>query len=127
MFAAGAGGKGGPERTKKVDYEGALKGASTSSRIALSYSFQMMEMMLINLHDHSLVFEAIKIASVNRFLLISAVDCRDRSQPPPSYYDEEDLQISDRMWGASASGYLRLAPDLRSFASLLISDLLPPS
>ncbi|BEJ17559.1 hypothetical protein CspHIS471_0609600 [Cutaneotrichosporon sp. HIS471] len=45
LFAAGAGGKGGIERTRKVDYEGALK-----------------------------VYQGCKLSGVKRFIMISAVD-----------------------------------------------------
>ena len=59
MFSAGAGGKGGAERTKKVDYEGALK-----------------------------VFDAIEAVQTKtpRFILVSAIDVRDRSKPAPAHY-----------------------------------------
>lgn len=58
-FSAGAGGKGGPERTKKVDYEGALK-----------------------------VFDAVELVKgpKPRLILVSAIDVRDRSAPVPSHY-----------------------------------------
>ena len=57
-FSAGAGGKGGPERTTKVDYEGALK-----------------------------VFDAIELVKGTkpRLILVSAIDVRDRSIAPPHY------------------------------------------
>lgn len=60
VFAAGAGGKEGPERTRAVDYEGALK-----------------------------VFQACQDAQVPRIVIISAVDVRDVSKPPPEWYNEE--------------------------------------
>ncbi len=59
VFSAGAGGKGGGERTKKVDYEGALK-----------------------------VFDAIEALGKEkkpRILLVSAVDIRDPNKIPPQY------------------------------------------
>jgi nucleoside-diphosphate-sugar epimerase len=58
VFSAGAGGKGGAERTKKVDYEGALK-----------------------------IFDAIELVENNRprLLLVSAVDVRSSSITPPWY------------------------------------------
>ncbi|BEI80664.1 hypothetical protein CcaverHIS002_0111930 [Cutaneotrichosporon cavernicola] len=71
LFAAGAGGKEGIERTRKVDYEGALK-----------------------------VFEGCKLAGVKRFIMISAVDVRDRSKPAPGHYTAESHSMSKRMWGA---------------------------
>lgn len=61
-------------------------------------------------HTHAVyvlpVFEAVKLANVKRFLLISAVDTRDRSGPLPAYYDEEDIKVSDKMWGKLASTLL---------------------
>ncbi|EPQ55983.1 NAD P-binding protein [Gloeophyllum trabeum ATCC 11539] len=71
-FSAGAGGKGGPERTKKVDYEGALK-----------------------------VFDAIEGVQGKkpRLILVSAVDVRD-PEKIPEWYNEEDLVVSKRVRGA---------------------------
>lgn len=61
MWSAGAGGKGGPERTKKVDYEGALK-----------------------------VFDAIEGVQGKkpRLILVSAVDVRDRTKLPSHYVSD---------------------------------------
>lgn len=58
-FSAGAGGKGGPDATKKVDYEGALK-----------------------------VFDAIEgvAGKKPRLVLVSAVDVRNPDGPVPSHY-----------------------------------------
>lgn len=73
LFAAGAGGKGGPERTKAVDEQGAIK-----------------------------VFDAIeqsgiaKSADFRRFLLVSAIDVRDKTKPPPSWYQQPDLERSEK-------------------------------
>ena len=57
-FSAGAGGKGGPERTRKVDYEGALK-----------------------------VFDAIELVrgSKPRLIMVSAIDIRDPDVIPAHY------------------------------------------
>lgn len=57
-FSAGAGGKGGPERTKKVDYEGAVK-----------------------------VFDAIEQVKGDkpRLILVSAIDIRDPNIVPAHY------------------------------------------
>jgi nucleoside-diphosphate-sugar epimerase len=87
LFAAGAGGKGDPERTRKVDYEGAVK-----------------------------VYDAMEAGNVKRLVLIGAVDIRDRSKGYPEWYDDADSgspqphswseeadvveKMSDRMWGA---------------------------
>ena len=67
LFSAGAGGKGGPERTKAVDEHGAIK-----------------------------VFDAIEQSGVakadgfRRFMLVSAVDVRDKTKPPPSWYQQQE-------------------------------------
>ncbi|KAF7966904.1 hypothetical protein HWV62_36619 [Athelia sp. TMB] len=70
-FSAGAGGKGGPERTKKIDYEGALK-----------------------------VYDAIEDVSGKkpRLVLVSAVDVRAPDSEPPSYYDDADKETSKKVW-----------------------------
>ncbi|VDB92257.1 unnamed protein product [Peniophora sp. CBMAI 1063] len=72
VFSAGAGGKGGHERTVKVDYEGALK-----------------------------VFDAIEAVETNRprLVLVSAFDIRNLDIVP-SHYDEEDIAFSKRIWGS---------------------------
>ncbi|TEB33947.1 NAD(P)-binding protein [Coprinellus micaceus] len=72
-FSAGAGGKGAPERTKKVDYEGALK-----------------------------IFDAIEGvkqqggAKTPRLVLVSAIDIRNPDRVP-EHYDETDKQRSEQM------------------------------
>ncbi|KII83703.1 hypothetical protein PLICRDRAFT_119013 [Plicaturopsis crispa FD-325 SS-3] len=68
-FSAGAGGKGGPERTRKVDYEGAVK-----------------------------VFDAIEQVqgAKPRLILVSAIDSRDPDKVP-EYYNETDISISKRI------------------------------
>ncbi|CAD6885267.1 unnamed protein product [Tilletia controversa] len=76
LFAAGAGGKGGPERTRKVDEEGAIK-----------------------------VFDALEksglggLDSFRRLLLISAVDSRDVGNDAtiPPWYKEKDIDHSKKM------------------------------
>ena len=71
VFAAGAGGKGGPERTRAVDFEGAVK-----------------------------VFDAIEDAQLakkddfKRCLLVSAIDSRDTNKAPPEWYEEKDIERS---------------------------------
>lgn len=67
LFSAGAGGKGGPERTKAVDEQGAVKifDAIEQSGIAKSDSFR-------------------------RLLLVSAIDVRDKTKPAPSWYRKEE-------------------------------------
>ena len=58
VFAAGSGGKGGPQRIVTVDYEGALK-----------------------------IFDAIELVKGTkpRLIMVSAIDVRDRGVVPPHY------------------------------------------
>ncbi|KAJ7258048.1 NADH(P)-binding-domain-containing protein [Mycena haematopus] len=74
-FSAGAGGKGGEERTKAVDYEGAVK-----------------------------VFDAIEAVKGTRprLILVSAIDIRDPNKIPP-HYTEDDIALSTRMRGHIAA------------------------
>lgn len=67
LFSAGAGGKGGAERTKAVDEHGAIKvfDAIEESGIAKSHAFR-------------------------RFLLVSAIDVRDKTKPPPAWYQKAE-------------------------------------
>ncbi|KAG6809683.1 hypothetical protein H0H92_015158 [Tricholoma furcatifolium] len=71
-FSAGAGGKGGEERTKKVDYEGAIK-----------------------------VFDAIEAVPnpKPRLILVSAIDIRD-PEKIPAHYNEADIALSTRVRAA---------------------------
>ncbi|KAI0072905.1 NAD(P)-binding protein [Panus rudis PR-1116 ss-1] len=73
VFSAGAGGKGGPERTRAVDYLGALK-----------------------VFD---AIESVKSASKPRLLMVSAVDIRDPSKIP-EHYNEADIELSRKVRGA---------------------------
>ncbi|KAF8814368.1 NAD(P)-binding protein [Phlegmacium glaucopus] len=69
-FSAGAGGRGGEERTKKVDYEGALK-----------------------------IFDAIEAVEgpvKPRLILVSALDIRD-PEKIPAHYNEDDIAHSNRL------------------------------
>ncbi|KAF6744885.1 NADH(P)-binding-domain-containing protein [Ephemerocybe angulata] len=74
-FCAGAGGKGGKERTKKVDYEGAVK-----------------------------IFDAIEGVKQQgaqknpRLVLVSAIDIRNPDKIP-EHYDEEDRKMSETFRG----------------------------
>ncbi|EIN05178.1 NAD(P)-binding protein [Punctularia strigosozonata HHB-11173 SS5] len=72
VWSAGAGGKGGEERTKKVDFEGAVK-----------------------------VFDAIEQVQgpKPRLILVSAVDIRN-PDVIPAHYTEEDIALSKRVRGA---------------------------
>lgn len=61
VFSAGAGGKGEKSRTRKVDYEGAVK-----------------------------VYDAMESANVRRLLYVGAMDIRDRQKPKPEWYTSDD-------------------------------------
>lgn len=68
-FSAGAGGKGGEERTKKVDYEGAVK-----------------------------VFDALERVEGQtkpRFILVSAIDIRDPEKIPEHYVSIDRLTTKE--------------------------------
>ena len=71
VWAAGAGG-GNPARTRSVDQDGAIK-----------------------------TMDATAAAGVRRYLLVSAVDVRDRAaRPEPEWYDDGDRERSGKVWGA---------------------------
>ncbi|KAM0746188.1 NAD(P)-binding protein [Meredithblackwellia eburnea MCA 4105] len=78
VFSAGAGGKGGPERTKAVDFHGAVK-----------------------------VFDAIEAVKGEkpRLLLVSAIDTRDMSKPPPAHYSAKDIAESLKVHEAIGTYY----------------------
>ena len=80
-FAAGAGGKGGAERTRAVDYEGAVK-----------------------------VFDAVEgVEGVKpRVILLSAIDSRDpnKLETYPAYYDEDD-KVNSRKSHAALDLYFK--------------------
>ncbi|KAM0788415.1 hypothetical protein ACM66B_001552 [Microbotryomycetes sp. NB124-2] len=70
VFAAGAGGKGGAERTKAVDEQGAIK-----------------------------VFDAIEQVKgdlLPKCYVVSAIDNRDMTKPPPSHYSQKDIEESEK-------------------------------
>ena len=69
VWTAGAGGKGGPERTNAVDHEGAVK-----------------------------AFDAASQAGVKRFIMVSAVDVRSDKKPEPNWYNDDDKARSKKMW-----------------------------
>lgn len=83
IWAAGAGG-GNPERTRTVDNEGAIKSMDATAK-----------------------------AGVKRYIIISAIDVRDRqSKPQPEWYNEADFQRSDKSWtGIKAYMEAKLAAD----------------
>jgi nucleoside-diphosphate-sugar epimerase len=71
IWSAGAGG-GSAQRTQAVDRDGAIR-----------------------------CMDAAALAGVKRFVLVSAVDVRDRqSKPEPEWYDDGDRERSDSMWKA---------------------------
>lgn len=71
VWAAGAG-AGNAERTKAVDNEGAIRSMDATAQ-----------------------------AGVKRYIIISAVDVRDReNKPKPEWYNDEDLDRSNKVWGA---------------------------
>ena len=72
IWAAGAG-AGGAERTQKVDFEGAVKAADATAKSGIT----------------------------KRYIIISAVDVRDReNKPEPEWYNDEDRERSAGMWKA---------------------------
>ena len=71
VWAAGAGG-GSPERTTKVDHEGAIKSMDAAAE-----------------------------AGVRRYIIVSALDVRDREhRPRPDWYTEESKVRSEKVWAA---------------------------
>lgn len=71
LWCAGAGG-GSLERTQAVDNEGAIRSMDATAK-----------------------------AGVKRYIIISAIDVRDReNKPEPEWYDDNDRQRSDRVWSA---------------------------
>lgn len=72
VWAAGAGG-GSPERTQTVDRDGAIKSMDATARAGVKDK---------------------------RYIIVSAVDVRDKSKPEPAWYVDSDKQRSERTWGA---------------------------
>lgn len=70
VWSAGAGG-GDPARTEAVDHVGAVKS-----------------------------MDACAEAGVKRYIIVSAVDIRDRTKKVPEWYDREDKARGDKMWDA---------------------------
>jgi nucleoside-diphosphate-sugar epimerase len=71
IWSAGAGG-GDPSRTDSVDRKGAIKSMDATAE-----------------------------AGVERYIIVSALDVRNREgRAVPEWYDENDKQRSDRVWGA---------------------------
>ncbi|KAK5166718.1 uncharacterized protein LTR77_008262 [Saxophila tyrrhenica] len=70
VFSAGAGG-GNPERTRKVDRDAAIRSMDVTAQ-----------------------------AGVKRFIMVSAIDVRDREKPEPEWYDDADRDRSRKVWGA---------------------------
>lgn len=77
IWAAGAG-AGNADRTRAVDNEGAIRSMDATAK-----------------------------AGVKRYIIISAVDVRDReNKPKPDWYNDDDVKVSDRMWGAIGVQFL---------------------
>ena len=71
LWCAGAGG-GNPERTQAVDHLGAVRSMDATAQ-----------------------------AGVKRYIIISAIDVRDReNKPEPEWYDDGDRDRSNRVWKA---------------------------
>ena len=69
IWSAGAGG-GSPDRTKAVDNEGAIRSMDATAK-----------------------------AGVKRFIMVSAIDIRDReNKPEPEWYNDADRDRSSRVW-----------------------------
>lgn len=81
----GAGGKGGPERTKAVDEEGAIK------------VFDALEKSGLGAQE-----------SFRRLLLVSAVDVRNPEGPYPDWYGDKEKETSQGMWKAIGS-YMKVS------------------
>lgn len=71
IWAAGAG-AGNADRTRAVDNEGAIRSMDATAK-----------------------------AGVKRYIIISAVDVRDReSKPKPEWYNDDDMDRSNKVWKA---------------------------
>lgn len=71
IWSAGAG-PGNPARTKAVDHEGAVRSMDATAK-----------------------------AGVKRYIMVSALDVRDReNKPEPEWYNDADRERSDRVWNA---------------------------
>lgn len=69
IWSAGAG-PGNPDRTRAVDNEGAIRSMDATAK-----------------------------AGVKRFIMVSAIDIRDReNKPEPEWYNDEDRDRSNRVW-----------------------------
>jgi hypothetical protein len=68
VFSAGAGGKGGQEKTKAIDLLGAIKVCDAIERVSAE--------------------------SRPALYMVSALDTRDLSKPAPSHYTEQDIEQS---------------------------------
>ncbi|KAJ9101240.1 hypothetical protein QFC21_003459 [Naganishia friedmannii] len=84
VLSAGAGGKGGEERTKAVDYEGALK-----------------------------VFDALESSNTHRIVMVSAADLRDTSKGYPSYYNDASRLKRNPLATSLAKASIIRATDLK--------------
>ncbi|KAI0771773.1 NADH(P)-binding-domain-containing protein [Irpex lacteus] len=75
-FVVGAGGKGGPERTRRVDEEGAIK------------VFDAIESFGSSMEERP------------RLITVSAIDVRDEYKGYPTHYTDDDIQWSKRIRAA---------------------------
>ena len=84
IWSAGAGGGSSADRTRAVDRDGAIR-----------------------------CMDAAALAGVKRFVMVSAVDVRDREgRPVPEWYDDGDRERSDGAWKAIGTYYeAKLAAD----------------
>jgi hypothetical protein len=79
IWSAGAGG-GSPERTKAVDHEGKSNSADLIMSSSSHADFEKKGAVK--------VFDATAAAGVKRFIIVSAVDIRDRvNKPTPEWQD----------------------------------------
>ncbi|GAA5975660.1 hypothetical protein JCM5350_002683 [Sporobolomyces pararoseus] len=83
LFAAGAGGKGGKDRTVKVDQQGAIKVFDAIERIEESAEGERKP----------------------KLILVGALDTRDLNKPPPKHYNESDLEDSKKAHDAIGAYY----------------------
>lgn len=76
VWSAGAGGKGGPERTTAVDLKVRSRSAGLDGAVLYGEGQAAVK-----------VFDAIESLNIKpRLLVVSAIDVRDDSQPAPSHY-----------------------------------------
>lgn len=110
LFAAGA--TPGPDMDKNaqaVDHQGAIKSLSTQ---------QTHRRFRAKWQPDPAAYQALQLASIKRVLVISSVDVRDITQPPPSYYSAADLEASKWIYSGCHGQLHRLS--LTDLASRLL-------